>query len=236
MTYEQAAGLWKTPRGAEAVFEYRQDTIDWNVITSTLTEDEYGLAALVLEGWAFDIGAYIGSVAIALALDNPRLCVLAVEPVPDNVRLCRANVTRNGLSERVTVLDGAVGPPGATGLRVSYGYEGGELARYHAFVANTATSGQSAAPHEERRVVAYSLSSLVALAGGVPTFVKMDCEGGEWDLLSDPMTAQLPRIHGEWHAAQGRVRADLEAVLAPTHDLTFTGPLAGPGGFFAVLR
>jgi len=234
--YEQATGLWRTPRGAEAVFEYRQDTIDWNVINSTLEGDEYGLGVLAPEGWAFDVGAYVGSVAIALALDNPGLRVLAIEPVPDNVRLCRANVERNRLSERITVLDGAVGPRGETSVRVCYGYEGSELARYHAFVANVASIGHSEVPHEDRDVVGYSLSSLVALAGELPAFVKIDCEGAEWGFLSDPVTAQLPRVHGEWHPAEGRIRADLEAMLAPTHALTFTGPLAGPGGFVAVRR
>jgi len=234
--YEQATGVWRTPRGSEAIFEYRQDTIDWNVINSTLDGDEYGLGALVLGGWTFDIGSYLGSVAIALALDNPGLRVLAIEPVPDNVRLCRVNVERNGLSERITVLDGAVGPPGAASVRVCYGYRGAELARYHAFVANVVNIGHSEVPHEDRDVVGYSLPSLVALAGAVPSFVKIDCEGGEWAFLSDPLTAHLPRVHGEWHPAEGRTRADLEAMLVPTHDLTFTGPLAGPGGFVAVRR
>lgn len=234
--YDQATGIWRTPRGAEAVFEYRQDTIDWNVINSTLDGDEYGLASLVLEGWAFDVGSYVGSVAIALAIDNPGLRVLAIEPVPDNVRLCRVNVEHNGLSERIIVLDGAVGPPDTARLSICYGYEGGELARYNAFVANIASIGHSEVPHKDRDVAAYSLSSLVTLAGETPSFVKLDCEGGEWSFLSDPTRAQLPRVHGEWHSAEGRVRADLESMLGPTHDLTFTGPFAGPGGFVAVRR
>src|SRR3972149_4108838 len=107
--YEGAVGEFRTPRGAPVVMHYRQGTNDWNTLNASMTEDEYGLRGEHLSGLVLDIGAYLGSVAIAMALDNPYSRVLAVEPGPDNARLARLNVARNSVQDRVVILHAAAG-------------------------------------------------------------------------------------------------------------------------------
>ncbi len=67
---------------------YRTNTNDWNTIYASMVEDEYRIKDFYpLSGVALDIGAYVGSVGIALAIDNPSLHVICVEPVPGNIEL-----------------------------------------------------------------------------------------------------------------------------------------------------
>ena len=217
-----------TPRGTSVQMEVRPDTNDHNTLNSCLTEDEYGLRDLYLEGWALDIGAHSGGVTVALTADNPDLRVVAIEPVPDNVVLLRLNLERNGLLERVTIIDGAAGDGSEVNIR--YGYSGSELACHHAWIGNLSLLSEPGPenPHTLRQLT----SVIPATLRPDFVFAKIDCEGCEWDVdLSD-----VPHVRGEWHPVRGHTRADLLGRLEGTHEVTFTGPEAGPGGFVAVWR
>jgi len=237
VVYEGAVGEFRTPRGLPVVMHYRRDTNDWNTLNASMTEDEYGLRAEHLSGLVLDIGAYLGSVAIAMALDNPYSRVLAVEPVPDNARLARLNVARNSVQDRVVILHAAAGGPDDVSVTIRYGYRGEPHLEHHAFVGNTTLAydygGDEA--HEEEEIIAYSLRDLANFGGDTPSFVKIDCEGGEWAVLSDPLTAEIPIIVGEWHNIRGHTRDEFTALLA-SHHVTYSGPVGGPGGFRAVRR
>src|SRR5688500_12720216 len=124
--YTVTHGTFRTPRGQNVTMAYREDSSDWNTIRSCLDEDEYRLAELHLTGTALDIGAHIGGATIAMAVDNPDLHVVSVEAVPPNVELLRANVVRNGLSDRVTVVHAAAGKGQTATIR--WGFEGNESA------------------------------------------------------------------------------------------------------------
>src|SRR3990172_763963 len=108
---------------------------------------------------------------------------------------------------------------------------------YKAFVGNTTLAydygGDEA--HEEEEIVAYSLRDLANFGGDTPSFVKIDCEGGEWAVLSDPLVAEIPIITGEWHNVRGHTRDEFTALL-PSHEVMYSGPVGGPGGFRAVRR
>lgn len=225
-------GEFRTPKGRWVRMEYRDGTNDWNTLNACLTEDEYGLRDLSVTGHAVDIGGYLGGVGIGLALDHPALRVTIIEPVPDNVRLTREAIAANGVSERVTVLDAAAGGPDDTETVVSYGYRGEAHLEHHAYVGNTTLVYEypDSHEHDERTVACVSLGSL-----GPIDFAKIDCEGCEWSVLTDPAVSAIPRIHGEWHNVRGHVRDDLVALL-PGHVVTFSGPVDGPGGFVAVQR
>jgi FkbM family methyltransferase len=153
---------------------YREDTNDWNTLNACLTEDEYGLKDLRLSGVALDIGAYIGGVTIGLALDNPELHVVAVEAVPPNVVLLRENLTRAGVAERVTVVEGAAG----NGKPVM---PEADLRASHSAMVDT-----------------ISLASLVADYGPF-SFAKVDCEGCEYPFLSGSGLEGVALIRGEEH-------------------------------------
>jgi FkbM family methyltransferase len=224
--YAVTQGTFRTPRGRSVTMRYREDTNDFNVLRSCLDEDEYGLRDLTMGGQALDIGAHIGGVTIALAVDNPDLHVTAVEAVPPNIDLLRENVELNRLSERVEVIHAAAGKSG----KVKWGFAGsGDVGSHNAFVGN-ALIDLPVVAHEHMTLPTRSQASLI---GDGVEFVKIDCEGCEWDMLT-PSLKKVARIHGEWHPTDGHTRQDISAALSKAgYTFTFSGPLAGPGGFEA---
>lgn len=255
--YEITHDTFWTPRGRPVTFTIRADTSDWNTVNAVMgTNDEYQLAAHRLSGTAFDVGAHIGAVTIALLADNPDLRVVAVEPVPGNVELLRQNVERNGFADRAEIIQGAVGD-GST-VSVWHGYRGNENAEHHAFIGNSSLAYDHGGEteHDETQYVSLRLADFIDRldaeqygpytdGGGQlekhpehPTiyldWLKIDTEGAEWAFLASPERWRLRYIVGEWHPVRGKTRADLLALLGETHEVTFTGPEQGPGGFVAV--
>ena len=224
--YELRQERFTTPRGKPVSMWVRADTNDHNTLASCLTEDEYGLRQLHLEGKALDIGAYTGGVTVALAVDNPNLHVTAIEPVPGNVELLLRNLAANDLLERVTVIEGAAGDGSEVNIR--YGYSGSELACHHAFVGNMSLLEE---PGPDNPHTLVTLRSMPIPAGDF-SFVKIDCEGCEWDID----LSSVPHIRGEWHPVRGHTRPEFLERLMDTHEVVFSGPEAGPGGFVAVWR
>lgn len=218
---------FRTPGGKSVWLHIRPDTNDHNTAWSCLNENEYQLPPL--SGMAWDIGAHIGSATVAMALDNPELHVIAVEPVPDNLLAASRNFQTADIRKRVTLIAGAVGKGDVV---VRYGYIGSEHATHHAFIGNMSTL----VPTDATDSVTYAGLTVAMLLDwhGVPSLVKIDTEGGEWSFFDTDDTRLLPLIVGEWHPGGG-TQAEFRALL-PHHDVTFTGPVAGPGGFRAVLR
>ena len=233
--YDVSPAEFRTPNGNPVSVYVREGTNDWNTAQSALNEDEYGLAQMHLLGLALDIGAHIGTVSLALAVDNPELLVIALEPIPENADLLRRNVEANGVTDRVAIIEGMAGAWGWG--QVSYGFRNSETALHHAFIGNSALGQQG--EHRTADVPSYDLNRLLS---GVPwyfRFAKIDCEGGEYDFLaaSRDDLARVQEFRGEWHPLYGtRTRDDLRALLTETHEVTFTGPIEGPGGFRALRR
>jgi FkbM family methyltransferase len=232
MYYRVTSGPFLTPGGAAVLMTYREGTNDWNTLTASLTQDEYHLPQ-GQSGVAVDVGGYLGSVAIALAMDNPAMHVTCIEPVPDNIARISQNISLNLLQSRITLIEGAVGHKG-TRVDVRYRFTGSEVMEHHAFVGNSSL-GTEDDPHEVIRYDATSLADLVATLGYID-FLKIDCEGGEWAFLDDPDIDQVAVIVGEAHAVGGRHGRDIEALLAHTHQVTLFGDGEGTCDFRAVRR
>lgn len=237
--YEIIDGTWLSPKGKPVTFRYRSDTNDFNSLSSTLSpHDEYRTAE-VSPKVALDIGGYLGSVGISIAVDNPEARVLIVEPVPWNVSLIWDNIVFNHVSERVTVFSGAVGPPGVSLSEIRYGYRGDPSLEHHAFVGNTslAYDDGGAAEHDAIQVETLGIADLLDRYELAPDWTKIDCEGAEWAFFDAPLIdlRRLPYIIGEVHPVRGHAMTDLAGLLA-THRVTLDGPAAGPCGFTAVLR
>ena len=257
--YTVTHGTFRTPRGRQVTMAYRTDSSDYNTVNACLSEDEYGLRDVHLGATtAFDVGAHIGGVTVALLADNPELRVVAVEPVPGNVELLRENVERNGLADRAQIIQGAVGD--GTSVSVWHGYRGNENAEHHAFIGNSSLAYDHGGEgeHDETQYVSIRLADFVNLLdverhgpwtdNGGPSethqhvdttyidWLKIDTEGAEWTFLASPERWRLRYIVGEWHPVRGKTRADLLAILGDTHEVAFTGPEGGPGGFTAVAK
>lgn len=228
-------GQFKTPAGHPVTFAYREGTNDWNTLNASLNEDEYSLPR-DLSGVALDIGGYLGSVGIALALDNPALRVVIIEPVPDNIILIGRNLELNGLTgrfnARVHLIGGAVGRDGEE-VRVRYGFQGSESVEHHAFVGNSTLAGD--ATYQETSYPAIGLRRLVNDWGPI-AYMKLDTEGAEWAFLNGPGLAYVQTIVGEAHAVDGHRGLDIVALLEPTHHVTTYGDTDGTCEFRAVLR
>jgi FkbM family methyltransferase len=215
--------MFDTPGGHHIWMHYRDGTNDWNTLTSSLTNDEYELPKGI-SGRAVDVGGYLGSVGIALALDNPDLDVTIIEPVPDNADLIERNIDENGLADRITLIRGAVGD----GI-VHYGFTGDEAAEHHAFVGNSTL----ATPEQASGTIRYEPIHLADL--GKVDYLKIDCEGGEWLFLAGD-TSGIPLIVGEAHAVHGYTGSDI-VIWLRHHDVTLIGGSPdGTCGFRAVRR
>jgi FkbM family methyltransferase len=235
---------FRTPRGHHALMTIRDGTNDWNTLNACMTEDEYQLRSFNGNGWALDIGGYLGGVGIGLALDNPGLRVLIVEPVPDNARLIRDNIERNGVGDRVELIEGAIGDGGP--VSVWHGYQGNATAEHHRYVGNSSLAydhGGELQHDETTYEKSLTLMDLVVMTadsdhrGGV-ALLKIDCEGGEWAFLDDPYLGQSACrvILGEAHAVRGHRGDDIVGLLEATHDVTIIGDGAGTCEFRAVAK
>ena len=228
--YAEAEASWLTPNGRPVTFRYRVDTNDWNTVNSCLGEsDEYHFRGRTFDGTVLDIGGYLGSVGIAVAVDNPDVKVVIVEPVPDNADLIEQNAVLNGVSDRVTVYRGAVGPRGTTQSEIRYRYVGDFSLEHHAFVGNTSLAYPNGGDvqHETLSVETLGLAALLDRFGITePSLVKIDCEGGEWPFFKTATQAtlkRLPLIVGEAHPIGEHLVSDIEKALGKTHHVTTTG-------------
>lgn len=228
IAYHEAQGFWTTPGGRPCTFLYREGTNDWNTLQSSLgATDEYRLGGRAFTGVAVDIGGYLGSVGISLAMDNPGLRVLIVEPVPDNIDIIQRNAALNNVE--VEVFRGAIGPRGVSRSEIRYRYVGDSNLEHHAFVGNSSLAypDGGSVPHDTLDVETLGLAELLSrFAIREPSLVKIDCEGGEWPFLETATQAtlkRLPEIIGEAHPVMGHSSTDIERVLGKTHDVTMDG-------------
>lgn len=196
-----------TSGGHVARFAVREDTNDSALVRGIIGGSEYPFDRLAnLTGWALDIGAHIGIVTVALALDNPTLHIVAVEALAENCEMLRRNLRINRIEDRVEVVEAAAGNDGPT--EILYGYESvpGEpdgYVRASRFIGNI----YSARPEmvvRSRTVRGMSLGTILdSHEIHTASLVKIDIEGAEWALLEDPSVRRVDRFIGEWHGDPG---------------------------------
>lgn len=221
-----------TPRGHEAVMGARPQTSDYSVMGSTFRGvagsglvDEYDLRSLYIKGRFVDVGAHVGSVTVAVLLDNPDATAICVEPVPENIAVLVANLASNGLTDRAVIIQGAVGTD-----RVFYGFEGTEHLATNRYIANPTGVVFGEHPKSvEIRVREVALEELLPCDA-----MKLDCEGGEWSLFADPRITEIPLVFGEYHFGAGA--EGVKRTFEATHSLEFTIGDENAGNFRAVAR
>jgi FkbM family methyltransferase len=237
-----------SPGGHSVILDTRDGTNDANIAVGLngwqgMVSDEYRMRGRTLSGWAIDIGAHIGGLAIPLALDHPALRVVAVEGVPENVEILADNVRRNITDDRVTVLNAFAAAPGTASGVCHYGYRSDPSASdgyisAHRFVGGT--WGARGQPEFSPVIEAVSLDDLLArFEIEEVALLKIDCEGCEWAFLDTPAVAKVQIIVGEYHGGTSGVENPQErlvALLGPTHDVAIWDPTATVGGLFEAVR
>lgn len=171
-------------RGSGLRFRIR-DRMDAWIAKETCLDDVYFPRWVSAESlWrVIDIGGGIGDFTVLMARRCPRGVVHVYEPSPDSFEVLLANVKANG-ANNVVAQRHAVS---AEACRMAPEADGAS----HALTARFTKGGGG-----EPEVEAVSLASVLdALPDGECDFMKIDCEGGEFDLLLESDPALLRRVH-----------------------------------------
>lgn len=157
----------------------------WIVKETNLDRDYEVHGAPIQDGWnVVDIGAGLGDFTVFAAQRTPHGRVFAFEPAPDSVALLKKNLGLNRV-QNVEVCPCAVSHVAGT---LHLDISGGVAVQYRTVGAAHAQTGKI-------EVRSLALADVLAdLPGGVCDFLKMDCEGAEYDMLLNLHDATLRRI------------------------------------------
>ncbi|MCL4541915.1 MAG: FkbM family methyltransferase [Chloroflexi bacterium] len=150
-------------------------------LVEIFVRDEYRLRTLLSEPdlgessiQVVDVGAHVGSFALALNAMYPSVRCLCVEPACDNFRYLAHNVLQNGLSGRVQLVQAAVtSVRGNVDLYV-HGDDGSSL--------NSTLPSKHA---RQETVRSLRLDDLFEMMTGRIHILKLDCEGSEHDIVNN---------------------------------------------------
>lgn len=148
-----------------------------------------------------DIGAHVGSFTCLLGAALPGARFICVEPSAQTSVWLRSNLARNGLAERVTVVEAAIGDEDGSAV-----LSDSEAVSGSARVVEQSSGGTT--------VRAVSLDSLVRELGVLPDIVKLDCEGGEYAAAlgsSRAIWEHVEEVYLEHHPVVGHTFRDLHA-------------------------
>jgi FkbM family methyltransferase len=184
----------------------RSRVVDGGGLLSVYVDRDYDVPGLE---WAsmrtiVDIGAHVGTFTIWAAIRSPSARLLAVEPNPETFALLLENIRDNGLEDRVTAVNSAVGPESGTGsLELVEHSLGTRLAR---------TTGRGP------QVTVLTLPTLLRDAGLTDVdMLKVDCEGMEYSVfgMTGPQGLRsIGAVACEYHPEPGHHIGELDALFA----------------------
>jgi FkbM family methyltransferase len=169
------------------------------IVAIEMARDEYRVGQIRFEPGdvIVDVGAHVGMVAIWLALRNPQVTVIAIEPEPLNLSHLRANIATSGVDNIVVV------PLALTIDRRTL-----QIAR------PPSNSGGAGCYYDQTDGYATSQVGSTTLDAIFDQFVpgrcrllKLDCEGAEHEIL--PATQVLGRV--DWFAGEFHINSRLAA-------------------------
>jgi FkbM family methyltransferase len=154
-----------------------------------------------------DIGGHVGTFSCRLTQLHPDAVVQAFEPSATTARYLRRNVEQNGVAGRVTVHEKA--------LAATTGY-----AVFDDNGAGSGLNGLQAVGHRAgtaTKVETLAFDDAVALDDTPVDVVKIDCEGGEYDLVLGSSPASwdsVRRVVIEYHPVTGHSWTELRERFA----------------------
>lgn len=183
-------------------------------------EDNYRLDWFLegLEGdvHAFDVGAHVGTFACHFGQVHPTATMTCFEPAPETAAYLQRNIDQNGLSERIKVVEAALS--GETGFAL---FEDHGSASVHSGLMDAHPVDDPHGAGSGIKVPTLSFADAVAQAQaaerGPLRFVKLDCEGGEYQMAyqSKPEDwASVERVVLEYHDVPGESWSELRAWFA----------------------
>lgn len=156
-----------------------------------------------------DVGGHVGTFSVRLAQVHKDARVTAFEPSPTTAAYLRRNIAQNGVAGRVTVVERALA--GSTGHAIFD--DNGAGSGLNALLSARTGGGTGTGTEVET----ISFDDAVAAVGAPVDVVKIDCEGGEYDLVlnSSPESwASVQRVVIEHHPVPGHAWPELRAFFA----------------------
>jgi len=215
----------------------RAATSDYGVFKQIFLEREYApLDDIEDPRLIVDCGANVGYSSAYFLSRFPGARVIAVEPDPANVEICRRNLA--GYGDRAVVLAKAVWPRSTRLTLLHYGDLGDCGESGVQVCESSAANGGSEWPEHVHRgpnppvpsgeVDAESITAITRMAGGIPIdLLKMDIEKAELEIFRDPDREWLSNVRNiaiELHGSAAR-DAFADALRPYRHDSMESGEL-----------
>jgi FkbM family methyltransferase len=156
-----------------------------------------------------DIGGHVGTFTCRLTQLHPQASVLAFEPSATTAAFLRRNVAQNLVADRVTVFERALAATSGTAVFDDNGAGSG--------LNGLVAAGHSGGTGTATKVETIAFDQAVADAPAPVDVVKIDCEGGEFDLVlgSAPQSwASVQRVVIEHHPVPGHAWPELRDWFA----------------------
>ena len=154
------------------------------IIKETCLDHDYEVNATAIQaGWTVvDIGAGLGDFTLAVAYAHPHCQVYAYEPFPESYALLEENVSLNAIGK-------------VKAFPIAVGAYSGDMTLLETGAAVQHTTTRATVPSGGISVAAVCLDEvLVDNAILQCDFLKIDCEGGEFDILFNVSDATLNKI------------------------------------------
>jgi FkbM family methyltransferase len=146
-----------------------------------------------------DVGTNVGYSLVFLAREFPEAKIMAFEPHSANARQAMININANHLQDRVDL------HVAAAGIRRGTAYITDRSARSHVVSEN-----------HTRGLLPIEIVDFFDTVGNAQIdLLKIDCEGGEYDLVMDSRFENLKArvLVMEWHLTPQHPQADTELIL-----------------------